>query len=65
MKSSANQTEINSRCRMLALRYHPDKVREEERKQAKERFYEIQQACELLSSNRSKRRRKNKKYTGE
>ncbi|XP_075229309.1 TM2 and DnaJ domain-containing protein wurst [Lycorma delicatula] len=63
LSSRANQTEINSRCRMLSLRWHPDKVKDEEKTYAKERFYEIQQACELLSSSRSKRRRKNKKFT--
>lgn len=31
------------------------------KKEAQEKFYEIQQACELLSTNKAKRRRQNRK----
>lgn len=63
LSSSANQTEINSVCRMLSVKWHPDKVKDPAEKQiAQEKFYEIQQACEILSKNKAKRRRKNKLY---
>lgn len=63
LASSASQTEINSQCRNLAVKYHPDKVKdEEEKRKAQEKFYEVQQACEILSSSRVKRRSKNKKF---
>ena len=59
----ASQSEINSKCRTLAVRYHPDKVKDEDgKKAAQEKFYEVQHACEILSSSRVKRRRKNKKF---
>lgn len=63
LTSSASQSEINSQCRNLAVKYHPDKVKdEEEKRKAQEKFYEVQQACEILSSSRVKRRSKNKKF---
>lgn len=59
----ASQSEINSKCRTLSVKYHPDKVKDEDDKKiAQEKFYEVQQACEILSSSRVKRKRKNKKY---
>ncbi|KAK7605257.1 hypothetical protein V9T40_007115 [Parthenolecanium corni] len=62
LTSMASQSEINSKCRTLSVRYHPDKVKnEDEKTTAQEKFYEVQQACEILSSNRVKRRRKNKR----
>ncbi|XP_014261574.1 dnaJ homolog subfamily C member 22 [Cimex lectularius] len=62
LSAGANQTEINTTCRRLSVKYHPDKVKDaEEKVKAQEMFYEIQQACELLSSNRKKRGKKNKK----
>lgn len=58
----ANQTLINSRCRQLSVKWHPDRVKDPQGKQeAQEKFYEIQQACELLSTSKAKRRRQNKK----
>lgn len=60
--SGANQTVINSKCRQLAVKWHPDKVKDPElKKEAQEKFYEIQQACELLSTSKAKRRRQNRR----
>ncbi|KAK9499812.1 hypothetical protein O3M35_002782 [Rhynocoris fuscipes] len=62
LDSSANQTIINSRCRQLAVKWHPDKVKDPLlKKESQEKFYEIQQACELLSNSKAKRRRQNRK----
>lgn len=62
LSSRANQTEINTACRMLKVKFHPDKVKSPSEKQAaQEKFYEVQQACEILSKNEAKRRRRNKK----
>lgn len=48
---------------MLSVKWHPDKVKDPAEKQiAQEKFYEIQQACEILSKNKAKRRRKNKLF---
>lgn len=61
----ANQTLINSKCRQLSVKWHPDREKDVNRKQdAQEKFYEIQQACELLSTSKAKRRRQNKKSHG-
>lgn len=58
----ANQTSINSKCRQLSMKWHPDRVKDPDGKRdAQEKFYEIQQACELLSTSKAKRRRQNKK----
>lgn len=66
LSTRANQTEINSRCRMLAVKWHPDRVKDpKEKEHAQEQFYEVQRACEILSTSKVKRRRKNKKYTDE
>lgn len=63
LSMGARQSDINSRCKKLAVKYHPDRVQDpEEKKVAQEKFYEIQQACEILSSNRAKKRRKNKQF---
>lgn len=63
LSSSASQSQINSKCRTLAVKYHPDKFKSEHEKlEAHERFYEVQQACEILSSSRAKKRRRNKQY---
>ncbi|KAL1130913.1 hypothetical protein AAG570_012154 [Ranatra chinensis] len=64
LDSSANQTLINSRCRQLSVKWHPDKIKDTQMKaEAQEKFYEVQQACELLSTSKAKRRRNNKKST--
>ncbi|CAH2350757.1 mitochondrial protein import protein MAS5 [[Candida] railenensis] len=46
--SSATSVEIKRAYRKLALRYHPDKVTEEERETAELKFKEISQAYEIL-----------------
>ncbi|XP_055606633.1 dnaJ homolog subfamily C member 22 [Uranotaenia lowii] len=59
---TASQTEITSRWRKLSREHHPDKVKDESlRRAAQEKFMEIQQAYEILSKIKSKRRQKNKK----
>ncbi|XP_035790248.1 dnaJ homolog subfamily C member 22-like isoform X2 [Anopheles albimanus] len=62
LSATASQNEINTLCRSLAKETHPDKVKDEsKRRAAEERFMEIQQACEVLSKTRRKRRQRNKK----
>ncbi|RZC37255.1 dnaJ -like subfamily C member 22 [Asbolus verrucosus] len=59
---SSSQSEITAKWRALSREWHPDKVKDpEQRKEAQEKFMEIQQAYEILSNIKSKRRRKNKK----
>lgn len=66
MRSGATQAEIKNQCRTLAVKYHPDKAKDEiAKKEAQDRFFEVQQACELLSNSRAKRRRKNKQFNEE
>ncbi|XP_001608046.1 dnaJ homolog subfamily C member 22 [Nasonia vitripennis] len=63
LSQTASQSEVTHRWRALSREHHPDKVKgsEEERRQAQERFLEIQQAYEILSSAKNRRQRKNKK----
>lgn len=59
---SSSQSEITSRWRALSREFHPDKVKDSgSQRAAQEKFMEIQQAYEILSNIKSKRRRKNKK----
>lgn len=61
---TASQAEITSTWRTLSKENHPDKFKEESKKRAaQERFMEIQQAYEILSKIKNKRRQRNKKYT--
>lgn len=47
---------------MLAVKWHPDKFKDPQEKIiAQEKFYEVQQSCEILSKNKMRRSRKNKK----
>jgi DnaJ family protein C protein 22 len=47
---------------MLKVKFHPDKVKDPAEKQAaQEKFYEVQQACEILSKSEARRKRRNKK----
>lgn len=46
--SSATNTELKKAYRRLALRYHPDKVSEEEREEAEIKFKEVSHAYETL-----------------
>lgn len=60
---TASQSEITSTWRALSKENHPDKVKDDSKKrEAQVRFMEIQQAYEVLSKIKSKRRRKNKKF---
>lgn len=59
---TASQSEITTAWRKLSRENHPDKVKEPAlQRAAQERFMEIQQAYEILSNIKSKRRRKNKR----
>lgn len=61
---TASQSEITSSWRALSKENHPDKVKDDSKKRdAQVRFMEIQQAYEVLSKIKNKRRRKNKKFT--
>lgn len=64
MLPTASQTEITSAWRTMSKENHPDKIKDDSKKRAAElRFMEIQQAYEVLSKIKNKRRRKNKKFT--
>lgn len=61
---TATQSEITSTWRALSKENHPDKIKDETKKRAAQvRFMEIQQAYEVLSKIKSKRRKRNKKFT--
>lgn len=63
---TASQTEITKTWRALSRENHPDKVKDESKKrEAQLRFMEIQQAYEVLSKIKNKRRRRNKEYKEE
>jgi molecular chaperone DnaJ len=49
VKKTASTDEIKQAYRQLALKYHPDRVVESEKKQAEERFKEISEAYAVLS----------------
>ncbi|XP_046977323.1 dnaJ homolog subfamily C member 22 [Vanessa cardui] len=57
----ASQQEITSRWRKLSREHHPDKAKPEHRREAQERFMDIQRAYEILSSSKHRRSRRNKK----
>ncbi|CAH1167384.1 unnamed protein product [Phyllotreta striolata] len=59
---TSSQSEITTKWRALSREFHPDKAKDpSKQREAQEKFMEIQQAYEILSNIRSKRRRKNKK----
>lgn len=63
LDSSASQTEITAKWRALSREFHPDKVKDPEKKQeAQNKFMEIQQAYEILSNIKARRKNKNKKF---
>lgn len=64
LSQTATQTEVTSRWRALSRDNHPDKIKgtEEERRQAQEKFMEIQQAYEILSKAKNRRQRQNRKF---
>lgn len=49
VNKSASVDEVKAAYRQLALKYHPDRVPESEKKQAEERFKEISEAYAVLS----------------
>ncbi len=49
VKKDADAAEIKKAYRQLALRYHPDRVQDSEKKQAEEKFKEISEAYGVLS----------------
>lgn len=61
LEKGASQEEIRARYRELTKQWHPDKVKQEEKAAAQEKFVEIQQAYERLSDIKSRRARANKK----
>ena len=63
LSQTATQTEVTARWRALSRDNHPDKIKgsEEERRQAQEKFMEIQQAYEILSKAKNRRQRRNRK----
>uniref|UniRef100_A0A336LMD3 DnaJ homolog subfamily C member 22 n=1 Tax=Culicoides sonorensis TaxID=179676 RepID=A0A336LMD3_CULSO len=66
VSATASQNEIKTTWRKLSLENHPDKVKDPSQLEAaQKRFMEIQQAYEILSKIKSKRRSKNKKSTDE
>lgn len=57
------QSEITSIWRKMSRENHPDKIKDEnQRKMAQDRFMEIQQAYEVISKIKNKRRQRNKKF---
>ncbi|KAJ8982793.1 hypothetical protein NQ317_018494 [Molorchus minor] len=63
---TSSQSEITAKWRALSREFHPDKVKDpDKQREAQERFMEIQQAYEILSNIKSKRRRKNTKSVRE
>lgn len=59
----SSQSEITSAWRKLSRENHPDKVKDQNlQRAAQDRFMEIQQAYEILSKIKSKRRSRNKKF---
>ncbi|XP_063701860.1 dnaJ homolog subfamily C member 22 [Culicoides brevitarsis] len=66
VSATASQTEIKTTWRKLSLENHPDKIKDpSQRDAAQKRFMEIQQAYEILSKIKSKRRSRNKKSSDE
>ncbi|XP_051175460.1 dnaJ homolog subfamily C member 22 [Leptopilina boulardi] len=63
LSQTASQSEVTSRWRALSRENHPDKIKgsDEERRIAQEKFMEIQQAYEILSSAKNRRQRRNRK----
>lgn len=49
LKKTATAKEIKSKYRKLALKYHPDKVSEDEKEEAEEKFVKVSEAYSVLS----------------
>jgi molecular chaperone DnaJ len=54
VKKSANLDEIKKAYRELALRYHPDRVPAQQKKEAEEKFKEISEAYAVLSDSQKR-----------
>jgi len=54
VKRSASKKEIKKAYRDLALRWHPDKVSEDEKEEAEKKFQDIGEAYEVLSDDELK-----------
>nr|CAD7395701.1 unnamed protein product [Timema cristinae] len=66
VSGAASQSEIRLKYRELSREFHPDKVKDpEKRREAQEQFMEIQQAYETLSKIKGRRSRKNQKFERE
>ncbi|XP_046411522.1 dnaJ homolog subfamily C member 22 [Neodiprion fabricii] len=63
LSQTASQSEVTAKWRSLSRENHPDKVKgsEDERRVAQEKFMEIQQAYEILSSAKNRRQSRNRK----
>ena len=60
--SNPTPEEIQSQCRKLARKWHPDKYKKEEEKvTAQEKFIEVQKACDILDKIRQRRTEKSMK----
>jgi len=56
LRTGASQRQIESQCRALSRKWHPDRYRNPEQKQkAEATFMNIQQACNRLSNERKRR----------
>lgn len=66
LSMTATQSEVKAKWRKMSLENHPDKIKDDSlRKAAEQRFMEIQQAYEVLSKTKNKRRQKNKQFNDE
>ena len=54
VKKNANLDEVKKAYRELALRYHPDRVPHEQKKEAEEKFKEISEAYAVLSDSQKR-----------
>ncbi|XP_078041548.1 TM2 and DnaJ domain-containing protein wurst isoform X2 [Augochlora pura] len=63
LSQTATQKEVTARWRALSRDNHPDKIKgsEQERREAQEKFMEIQQAYDILSRAKNRRQRRNRK----
>ncbi|CAF0793864.1 unnamed protein product [Didymodactylos carnosus] len=61
LKPDADQKQIETRCKALARKWHPDRFRDADAKRnAEATFINIQQACDRLSAARKQKQWKNK-----
>lgn len=61
---TSSQSEITTKYRTLSKEFHPDKIKDPAKKaDAQNKFMEIQQAYEILSKIKLRRKSKNKKFS--